>query len=53
MKIQVNRFEIIDHTKAGEGRAFVKREPESSPFVVETDIQDEGRTLKIFLRDKE
>ena len=46
---KVNRVEVIDHTKSvedGGGRAYVKWEDELD---VAIDIQDEGRTLKIFI----
>ncbi len=45
----VNRLEIIDHTKTGQGRDFVKWE--KFDFEVSFDQQDEGKTLKIFLKD--
>ncbi len=44
-----NRVEVIDHTKnveKGGGRAYVKWEDKLD---VKLDIQDEGRTLKIFI----
>ena len=40
----VTRFEVIDHTKDGGGRALVRY-----GIRVQTSLQDEGRTLKIFL----
>ena len=46
---KINRVEVIDHTKSvedGGGRAYVKWEDELD---VAIDIQDEGRTLKIFI----
>ena len=49
---KVNRIELIDHTKGGEGRVYVKWK--DKPFrnlEVEMDIQDNGRTLKIFIKD--
>lgn len=49
---KVNRLEIIDHTKPAEeggGRVFVKRDDN---FTLGMDIQDDGRTLKIFLGPK-
>lgn len=47
--IQVSRFEIIDHTENGEGRVFVKY---SNNMKIQTSLQDEDRTLKIFIGDK-
>lgn len=49
MKYEVNRVELIDHTKAGTGRAFVRWVQEN--FEVEIVEQDDGRTLKIFLSE--
>lgn len=46
----VNRVEVIDHTTDGEGRVFVKWE---EALDVTLDLQDEGKTLKVFIRDKE
>lgn len=43
---KVTRFEVIDHTKAGEGRILVKR-----GIKVELVLQDDDRTLKVFLTD--
>jgi len=40
------RFVLVDHTKGGEGRIFDKRN-----ISVKIDLQDEGRTLKVFLSD--
>lgn len=47
----VNRIEVIDHTRTGEGRALVKWE--NFKFDVEFDIQDDGKTIKIFLSEKQ
>lgn len=49
----VNRVEVIDHTKPyeqGGGRAYV-RDPRAhpGPVAVSIDIQDDGRTLKVFI----
>lgn len=44
---EFNRFEVIDHTEMGEGREFVRWE--GREFKVEYSIQDEGRTIKVFL----
>jgi hypothetical protein len=43
---KVTRFEVIDHTPNGEGRVYVKRDPKE----IEISYQDDGRTLKIFLK---
>jgi hypothetical protein len=43
----VDRFEVIDHTSNGQGRALVKR-----GVNVELSFQDDGKTLKVFLTDK-
>ena len=45
---KVSRFEIIDHTKNGQGRVYVKY---ANNLKVETSMQDANRTLKIFLTD--
>ena len=47
---KVNRVEVIDHTKPveeGGGRAFVFWEDTAN---VELYLQDDGRTLKVFIR---
>lgn len=46
----VNRLEVINHTEGGSGREFVKWAEER--FEVELSVQDDGRTLKIFLSEK-
>ena len=46
----VNRVEVIDWTSSAEGRAFTKWI--KSDMNVGFDIQDDGRTLKIFLTDR-
>ena len=43
---KVTRFEVIDHTPNGEGRAYIKRNINE----IEISYQDDGRTLKIFLK---
>lgn len=48
-KAVVNRLEVIDHT--GDGRAYVKWVP--SDFDVHLQLQDDDRTLKIFVKQKE
>lgn len=45
----VNRLEIIDHTDTGIGRDYITMQDE--PFTVTTSVQDDGRTLKLFLSD--
>jgi hypothetical protein len=44
---EVTRFEVIDYTKKHRGRILVEYK-----VSVEVSIQDEGRTMKIFLTDK-
>ena len=44
---KVTRFEVIDHTSSKEGRIFVKYS-----VMVDVSIQDNGRTMKVFLKDK-
>ena len=47
---KVNRVEVIDHTKSvekGGGRAYVFWEDKAE---VELSLQDEGRTLKVFIQ---
>lgn len=41
----VTRVEVIDHT-AGEGRVYVKWDED---IQVELSLQDDGRTLKVFI----
>lgn len=43
----VNRFEVVNHLPAGNGREIVIWNKE--PFDVTYSLQDEGRTLKVFL----
>lgn len=43
----VERFEVIDHTKDFKGRCYVKRN-----CIVELCLQDNGRTLKVFVNDR-
>ena len=45
---KVNRFEVIDHRENGEGRAMVVH---GNNLKVETSLQDNDRTLKIFITD--
>ena len=44
------RIEVIDHTKKGNGRDFVRYY--DSEVAITASDQDEGRTLKIFIEDK-
>lgn len=46
---KVNRVEVIDHTRPyteGGGRAYVFKQ---NGVKVELSLQDEGRTLKVFI----
>lgn len=44
---KVTRFEVIDHTSEKLGRILVRY-----GVSVEVSIQDDGRTMKVFLTDK-
>lgn len=44
----VDRFEVVDET----GRAYVKGSIYGSPVTVELSYQDQGRTLKVFVRKR-
>lgn len=44
----ITRFEVIDHAAGGEGRAYVKRD-----VSIELSYQDDGRTLKVFVGDRQ
>ena len=44
---EITRFEVIDHTSELQGRILVKY-----GVKVEISIQDDGRTMKVFLTDK-
>lgn len=44
--INVGRIEIINHSVKGEGREYVRRNISIDEF----SIQDDGKTLKIFLK---
>lgn len=46
---KVDRFEVIDET----GRAYVKGSIYGSPVKVELSVQDDGRTLKVFVDKRE
>jgi hypothetical protein len=47
-KFTVSRFEVVDHTVTGEGRDYVKSY--AGRFDVKLSVQDQGRTLKVFLK---
>lgn len=50
----VNRVEVIDHTipiEKGGGRAYVRWDKEGT-VQVELSLQDDGRTLKVFITDR-
>lgn len=42
----VTRFEVIDHSENGGGREYVRR----GISILDVSLQDDGRTLKIFLK---
>jgi hypothetical protein len=44
---KVTRFEVIDHTKKQRGRIVVEY-----GVKVEVSIQDDGKTMKVFLTDQ-
>lgn len=46
----VNRVEVIDFTNLNAGRVFTKQSDEISVKVV---LQDDGKTLKVFIMKKE
>tara|TARA_R110002124_G_scaffold152294_2_gene319181 strand:+ start:803 stop:1003 length:201 start_codon:yes stop_codon:yes gene_type:complete len=46
----VTRFEVIDHTWVGTGRIVNMTHHDVS---VELSYQDDGKTLKVFLKDKD
>lgn len=45
----ITRFEVIDHTDSGQGRELVKYY--ESPIGVDLSVQDNNRTLKIFIKE--
>lgn len=47
---KVSRIEIIDHTPTGTGRDYVKWEDQLD---VKLSLQDDGRTLKVFISEPE
>lgn len=42
----VTRFEVIDHSENGSGREYVRK----GISILDVSLQDDGRTLKIFLK---
>jgi len=48
---KITRVEVIDHTDKGEGREFVRYY--DGPVEVNLSLQDDDRTLKIFISNKE
>ncbi len=54
MNDNITRFEVIDHREGGDlnnrGRVFVTGIQPN--LKVEVSIQDEGRTMKVFLSDR-
>lgn len=48
--LNINRLEIIDHSKNGKGREMVKWDNDIEFFL---DRQDNEKTIKIFIKDKE
>jgi hypothetical protein len=44
---EVTRFEVIDHTSKARGRVVVEY-----GVKVEVSIQDDGRTMKVFLTNR-
>lgn len=50
IEFSVNRFEVIDHTSEGDGRSYVKWVDDD--FDVTLDLQDNARTLKVFLKQQ-
>lgn len=51
-QVKVNRLEVIDHTPSGTGRDYVKG-PHKQLFRVDMQVQDNGRSLKLFLTEVE
>ena len=47
----ITRVEVIDHTAKGQGREFVRYY--DRPVDIQSSVQDEGRTLKIFVSELE
>lgn len=49
--LPITRVEVIDHSHKGEGRDFVRYY--DKPIMFELDLQDDDRTLKIFIKDQD
>lgn len=45
--MEINRIEVIDHCKNGEGRVYIKK----GNIKVDIEYQDNNQTIKIFLSD--
>lgn len=46
---KVDRFEVIDQT----GRAYVKGGIYGSPVSIKLSLQDDGKTLKVFVKGRD
>lgn len=55
IEFEVTRFELIDHTKSvpERGRIFSKYADAFNKLSITLYLQDDGRTLKVFLKDLE
>lgn len=51
-ELKVNRLEVIDHRDGGRGRILVIP-PQKDAFIVEMHLQDDDRTLKLFMKDED
>ena len=52
-EVLINRLEVIDHRDGVEiGRKLVVP-PQKDPFIAEFSLQDDGKTLKIFMKDED
>mgnify|MGYP001607881109 CR=1 FL=1 len=49
MNNKPNRVEVIDHSKYGTGRDYVRWEED---IEAEVEYQDEGKTIKVFIKDR-
>lgn len=49
-RISLNRIEVIDYSNSNEGRVFVRKVQENKK--IDFSLQDEDKTLKIFISDK-
>lgn len=50
---KITRVEVIDHSGLGGGQGRILVEYFQGPVKVEYDLQDDGKTLKIFLSNKD